>query len=880
MPTAIRSRRPAPVAGSPPSRDVNRGLLYLCFIASGTAGLILEIVWSKYLSFLLGNSIYGVSTVVAAFLGGLGIGAAWGGRWAARSRAPLLAYGRLEAVVGILGISSPLAILAAPPLFAGLYEMVGGYGPAFFAVRFAFLFLALLIPTTAMGATLPLLVEHFDRSEARGGGPSRSGGPVARLYALNTAGAVTGVVLAGYFLIPSLGLAASAGIAAAIDFAIAAFVLLSRPAPLAPSRTAARPGDAVPEPGAPRGAAGAAFATPTLAESVLLPMVAISGVTAILYQVAWTRILAIPFGGMVYAFSAILALYLLGLALGAAGAARALRRSNDPWTLFAALQIGLAVAVAFGSHFFASIPHGQASAIAASQGNMLALLAGEARIAALVVMPPTLFLGALFPVSVALRRRRVADAGEATGQVYAANTIGSIAGAILTAFLFIPAFGTLKTILGAAAVNLAMGAAALLFGRSSLAWRRAGAAAAVAGGLVFALVWMPDWNASRMSFGFIRLLRAHWYGGESLTHRIIDKVGTTPDFETLLFYREGRSATITVVEAQKQRALLINGKTDATTGEGADMRTQILVGQLPLLGTARRDDVCIVGYGSGVTAHAVLTHPVKSALTVELEGAVFEAARFFDADAKRPLDDPRSRALVEDAQTLLRSDRATYDVIISEPSNLWIAGSGDLFTKEFYDVAASRLRAGGIFCQWVQCYQISPEAVQTVFRTLSGRFPYGQLFYVDDSSDLIVLASPDREVTLDAAAWEAAMARPEVAADLARIGVRSFADLLRYYRGRLDRVAAAAGPGPVNTNDNGWLEHRAPFDLIASEGSEKLFAWSPSVARDLAASLIGDSASVALLLQEAATSAERANAPDAARNLRVALEQVTTAKGR
>jgi len=868
VPKAKPSRRPDVVAAHPP-RVVHRGLLYLCFFASGTAGLILEIVWSKYLSFLLGNSIYGVSTVVAAFLGGLGIGAAWGGRLAARSRTPLAAYGRLEALVGILGISSPLAILVAPPLFAGLYEIVGGYGPIFFSVRFALLFLVLLLPTTAMGATLPLLVEHFDRSP----GPvdrkseGRSGGAVARLYALNTAGAVTGVVLAGFVLIPASGLAASATVAAAIDFAVAGIVFLSRPRALPrPEISAAKP------------EARPGGATPPLADGLLLPMVAISGLTAILYQVAWTRILAIPFGGMIYAFSAILALYLLGLALGAAGAARALRRSADPWSLFAALQFGLAVSVAFGSHFFAAIPHGQASAIAASQGNMFTLLAGEARIAALVVMPPTLFLGALFPVSVALCRRRVADAGEATGRVYAANTTGSIAGSILTAFLLIPMFGTLKTILGAAAANLAMGAAALLFGQRATVWRRAGAAAAAVGGLVFALAWMPDWNASRMSFGFIRLLRAHWYGGESLTHRIIDKVGTSPDFETLLFYREGRSATVTVVEAQRQRALLINGKTDATTGEGADMRTQVLVGQLPLLGTLHRDDVCIVGYGSGVTAHAVLTHPVKRSLTVELEGAVLEAAPFFDADAKRPLHDPRSRALVEDAQTLLRSDRSTYDVIISEPSNLWIAGSGDLFTKEFYDVAASRIRPGGIFCQWVQCYQISPEATQTVFRTLAGRFPYGQLFFIDDSSDLIVLTSPDREVLLDVVAWEAAMARPEVAADLARIGVRSMADLLRYYRGRLDRVAAEAGPGPTNTNDNGWLEHRAPFDLIASEGSEKLFAWSSSVARDLATSLRGDSAALAVLLRDAAASADGANAPEAARYLRTALEQITAAK--
>jgi spermidine synthase len=304
------------------------------------------------------------------------------------------------------------------------------------------------------------------------------------------------------------------------------------------------------------------------------------------------------------------------------------------------------------------------------------------------------------------------------------------------------------------------------------------------------------------------------------------------------------------------------------------MAQQVLVGQLPLLLAQQGENVCVVGYGSGVTTHAVLTHPIQEALTIELEDAVIDAAPQFRADAGDPLADPRSRLLIEDAGTYLRSTRRAYDVIISEPSNLWIAGMADLFTRDFYRTAASKLKPGGIFCQWVQCYQTSPATLQTIFRTLAGRFPHGQLFFVDSSADLIILASPDRDVPLDLDRLAAAWSRPEVARDLARVGVGSLADLLRYYRGRLDRVAAAAGPGPINTDDNGWLEHRAPFDLLAGTSSEHEMAWSPDVASDLVASIASDRGRAGALLAEAAQRAKAAGNEGAFLGLTMARERL------
>jgi len=822
---------------------------------------MLEVVWSKYLSLLLGNSIYGVSTVVAAFLGGLGLGAAAGGRLAARVKEPLLAYARLELIVAVLGFLSPAAYLAARPISAALNALFIAHGGFFLFLRFLALFIALLVPTTAMGATLPLVVSDLSRRDPKG-----SSSAVARLYAVNTAGAVLGVAAAGFLAIPAWGLWRSAAAAACIDLAVVVAILRWRPVAPPVALEGTKESQKRPTP-ATDGAAGAAFAR------FILPAFALSGFTAILYEVAWTRLLAVPFGGMVYAFSAILTIYLAGISLGAAVAARLLKRFVVPVTLFGALQILLAAAAALATHLFTSVPHWQAHAIALSMGSTPHLLLDEAGIAARIILPATFLLGALFPTAVAIARRPRHEAGESVGSVYAANTMGSIAGSLLTAFVLIPWIGTLRAILAAAALNVALGIVALWFGEGRPAIRRGLAVLTLLGTVAFAVFAMPVWNAERMSLGFIRLLRSHWFGGESQVHQIIERIGTPESPERMLFYKEGQIAAVTVIEAGPRRALLINGKTDATTGVGEDMAQQVLVGQLPLLFTQGRD-VCVVGYGSGVTTHAVLTHPVRRVLTVELEGAVIDAAPYFQADAGNPLADPRSKLLVEDAGTYLRSTKERYDVIISEPSNLWIAGMADLFTRDFYHTAASKLRSGGIFCQWVQCYQTSAAALRTIFRTLSTRFPHGQIFFIDSSADLIILGSPDRDVPLDLDQLDQAMRSPEVAKNLARVGVGSLPDLLRYYRGRLDRRAAAAGPGTINTDDNAWLEHRAPFDLLSGEESEKELALSPQVAADLASSITSDRGRAAAWLDQAVARAKAAGQEDAANGLQMARERI------
>ncbi|HMI31299.1 MAG TPA: fused MFS/spermidine synthase, partial [Candidatus Limnocylindrales bacterium] len=515
-----RPEDPHPRRPAQPVR--HKALLYLCFFASGTAGLTLEIVWSKYLSYLLGNSIYGVSTVVAAFLGGLGIGAVVGGRLSARTRNPLMMYARLELLVAAMGLLSPLAYHAARPLFASLYGAMGESGLAFLLVRFFILFAALLLPTIAMGATLPLLVSAFTRREGE------FGSSVSSLYAVNTAGAVFGVAAAGFVLIPSLGLWKTAAVAAALDVVVAGAVLLMRPA-----ANVEAPGVS---PSAAHVVSREAANNVAPFTYLIVPAFAVSGFCAILYEVAWTRILSVPFGGMVYSFSAILAVYLLGIALGAALAALILRVSRSPVLLFGLFQLLLAGAVVLGSRVFASLPDLQATLIAQSRGSATTLFAGEARVTAMIVLLPTFFLGALFPLAAAIYQRGQRAAGASVGTIYAANTLGSIAGSILTGFVLIPAIGSLHAILGAALANAAIGCLALLLGEGAMLKRVGAAAAGIGAAAAVALFATPTWNAERMSLGFVRLLRAHEFGGENLVHRMIAKIGHSTELERLLFY--------------------------------------------------------------------------------------------------------------------------------------------------------------------------------------------------------------------------------------------------------------------------------------------------------------------------------------------------------
>lgn len=796
-------RRPVPAGGpargTTPAQRLPRWAA-ACFLASGAAGLLYEVVWSKELSYLLGNALHSVATVVAAFLTGLALGALLLGVRLARRRDGARVYALLELGVAALGLASMPVLRGLDPLWGALYHALGGEGPAYFAVRFALLFLLLLPPTLLMGATLPVLVGHF---EHRAVGPA-----LAQLYAVNTAGAVAGSLLGGFWLVPGVGLTATTWVAALLN---AGAGLLA----MAAAGGSLRPEDAA----LPAAPAGGSALLPAPWRATVGALFALSGFAALALQIAWVRLFGLLFGSSVYSFAAVLAVYLLGLAAGSALVAARTRRPGLVG-VFASLELGIALAALGTLRLFPWLPEGFLALARAAAGRWGALYAGQAGLVAAVLLVPCLLLGAVFPVAARLLQSR--DGGHATGLAYAVNTAGSLTGTLLAGFVLIPALGVQGTQLVASVLSGSLGLAALALasGRGEVGPRArlAGLALAVAGGLL--LFGLPRWDPALMSAGIYRpreLERVVVASERRGASRPSVRIGTRD--ERTLFYREGVNGSVYVASDSAGRAvwLRVGGKVDAST---ADMTTQVLLGVLPGACAPPGGRAMVVGLGSGVTASAVLASRPASLEVVEIEPAVVEASRFFFPGGGGPLEDPRARLVLGDARTHLAYARGAYDVIVSEPSNPWMAGVNNLFTVDFYRRVRTRLSARGVFCQWIQLYELSDPARSSLLASFRAVFPRAQAFFVPGGDDLLLLALP--------AGGELSLARlrePGMRTALGRGGIPEPEALAAFYVGDLDTLAARGliGPARLNRDDLPVVEYRAPLDLYRV-GTESLRA--------------------------------------------------------
>jgi spermidine synthase len=806
----------------------------LCFLASGAAGLIYEVVWSREIAYVLGNSLHAVSTVVAAFLTGLALGAYVVGARIAHLRRGARAYALLELGIGVMGLLSIPLLHGLDPVAGVLYRLLGGETGPFALARFLLLFVLLLPPTALMGATLPVLVGHF---EYHGVGPA-----LARLYALNTAGAVLGSVLAGFVLMPGIGLTASTWVAAALNAGSAALAWLAAGRVPASGETAetapalrASPRTGSPRHGTPlpaKAAPASEFLAPLLprgSRRAVAVLFALSGGGALAFQLAWVRLFGLMLGSSVYSFSAVLAVYLAGLAAGSAlvapwfrgvekreGAARLL-------VILGGLQLALAIVALATVYLFPRLPEMVYALGRETAGHWAPLYAGEVGLVALVLLLPCLGFGAIFPVATRLLQSR--DGGHATGLGYAVNTAGTLAGSLLAGFILIPALGVQGTHVAAALLAALVGVAALaLAGARGLSPVRAVAGAAIGAGAALALAAQaPRWDPALMSAGVYRPARIE---------SVQQKAGAAPHpvrrhahRELTLFYREGLNASVYVSSdsARRNLYLKIGGKTDAST---ADMLTQVMLGVLPGAMAPPGARAAVVGLGSGATLAALLATGVGPVEVMELEPAVVAASRYFDEPGRAPLDDPRVRLVLGDARTHLYNTRETYDLITSEPSNPWLAGINNLFTVDFYRRVRSRLAPGGVFCQWIQLYELSPQTLGSLLASFLEVFPTGQAFYLAVAKDLLLVAAPPgASLPLER------LRRPEVAHQLRRarqIGPESVA---AWYACPFDSLRHLARGAPLNTDDRPVVEFRAPRDLYRAGWMERTRLRAPPIPR-------------------------------------------------
>jgi spermidine synthase len=775
-----------------------RPLVLICFFFSGFSGLLYEVLWLRMLILIFGSTTLAISTVLTSFMGGLALGSYLFGRIMDRQKRPLFYYGLLEGVIGLYALIIPWLFTLLIPLYQLLWQQLHLNFFSFTLMQFLLVSVVLVVPTTCMGATLPILSKWAVRQEMT------LGVTIGRLYALNTFGAVLGTALSGFFLLPLLGVTNTLYIAVAINLLVALSILyLVRRQP-APSQIAETPSS--PESYRLNVETNRAPLPKNVIWSVVFG-VALSGFISMIYEVAWSRTLSLLVDSSVYGFTIMLTTFLVGIAVGSFFFSRWVDRIRFQGHAWAWLQIGIGLLAFVSLIFFQELPYLYLLLYQSLGHSINLLLTGKFLLAFFIMLAPTLFIGALFPLSVKIYAVSLKQIGRFVGNIYTINTVGCILGSFVGGFFLIPWLGIRNTILLGIALNLLLGFYLLVISpapRSALKWIYAPIT------ILFTaiILWFPpDWKAPLMVSGVY--IYAHNF--EKTTRQELLEM-YNPKNEPLLYYKEGHTCTISVHKSRYTGTIYMksNGKVEASTR--GDMPTQVLVGSIPMLLAPRLDEILVVGMGSGVTVGSVTTFPARKITLVELEEAVIEGSRFFDHVNLRPLEDPRLVLQVADARNYLLVTPDKYDVIVSEPSNPWMAGVANVFTKEFFQLGFNKLKPEGVFCQWLQLYKISPESFKTVLSTFHSVFPHVYIFKPQEK-DLIMVGFKEKPV-LSRVHIEERMGWEKVGQDLRRVNVPDSQELLRRFLMGPREVARLVKDGFINTDDYNLIEFSTPKTLF------------------------------------------------------------------
>lgn len=796
--TARSNSRLLPKPGlSCPSVWMYRTIL-LFFVFSGATSLTLETAWVRGLRLILGNTSACVAAVLCAFMSGLALGAYWGGRLANRPR-PLRIYGLLEGVSGAYCLMLPLAAQWAPLLYRSCYTRLEETPLLLNMTRFLLSAVLLAVPAIFMGATLPVL-SRFAACDTH-----RAGRSIGHLYAVNSIGAASGAFLCGFVLLPWLGITWTMRLACGINLLICCLALLLD---LRSRRDLTSLGGFTEQkPDGHDSRAGTKKHMPPV--SLLLGMYGLSGAAALACEVAWTRVLTLVIGSSVYAFSLMLSVFILGLALGSATVSRWADRWRNRLAWFGGIQCATALTVLVGIRLFGEFPVIMVGLVKNWSDSFWRLQAAEFALLACAMLAPTLLMGAAFPVISRILADTERHVGAAAGRTYAANTLGAIVGSVATTFVVIPAVGSQYALIGCACAYAAVGLFCLGWCARSRVRRGIvvlGGVAALGAGV---LVARQSWNSAIMSSG------AYLYAASfARDHATAADIRTLMAQSRVLYHREDSCATVTVREdSTGERLLAVNGKSDASLR--GDLPTQLLLAHGPLLLHPQPRDALVIGLASGITLGSASRYPLDRLDCVEISPAVVESSRFFEEGNYRVLDDPRVRLILGDGRNHLALTSRMYDVIISEPSNPWMAGVADLFTLEFFESCRRHLRPGGLACIWLQAYELEDPVFRTVVRTLSRALPHVAVVEAIPFGDYLLIGSA-APIRLSADQLASKLADRRIAGDLERIGIQSPLDFLCHVVS-VSLPHAYAGAGPVHTDDNALLEFAAPRTLYRTD---------------------------------------------------------------
>ena len=816
----------------PTSRDLTVGISTLvlgCFFLSGLTGLIYEILWTRMIVKVVGTAPFAVSIILTVFMGGLGLGSFFASRMIDRVEEPpglLRIYALLELAIGGYGILLPGLIIVFEPLYSVLYN---GLFNHFLLYNFLILIgcaILFLLPAICMGATLPVLCRFYVVQLGHLG--TRAG----RLYGLNTLGAALGSLMCGFWLIYLWGVWGTLVFAVLINGLIGGVCLLASyqvkrwpvgsdhfdqgttDAPLAKNRS-----DRV----------ESSHSSVEVVAALLI--FAISGFCAMAYEVIWTRLLGLIIGPTTYSFTIILAAFIIGLALGSLIFGWLADTIKKPLVLLISTQLGAAFLALGISQLLGNSQFLFAKLIDQFKAQFAQLEVLKASILFGLMLGPTLCLGATFPLVGKIYTQSLTRVGRSIGFAYAINTLGAVLGSFCAGFLLIPFFGkeqSLSGVIGFQLLTSLLIAGYILWEKkaSIVRWIPLGVTALL--GLMLCSHF-PYWNRELLSMGrYHRFgdlsselssrgwLEALWLGPEILA-------GHQSNFE-LMYYGDGIGGFTTVVKetdalGTSEYILVNSGKPDASSR--GDMPTQTLVAHLPLLFHPNPKEIMILGLATGETAGEVLHYPVERLDIIEISQQVVSASNFFIPWNNQVLLNPKTELIIQDGRAHLELTERTYDVIISEPSNPWMAGLASLFTRDFLLLAKDRLKESGIFIQWIHSYQMDWETFALAGRTFAQIFPQGYLvhaFYGSGDYLLIGFKGGNR-LMVDTAEKNISYTQQSKNINLPN-------PKLLYRLIVSENLQELFGPGPVHSDNLPHLEFSAPKQMYTDDPTIRENIWS------------------------------------------------------
>jgi spermidine synthase len=790
-------------------------VLLIAFFFSGATSLSLEVAWSKELTYLLGVDMYSTTTVVTAFMAGLGLGAllvARSDRWI---QASIKTYGLLQLVIGFCALLSIPLFRLTQPLFSFLFNFLGYDSASFLLIRFLVVFGFMLIPVTLMGMTLPVVVGATYKSVK-----TSYAYLAGKLYGVNTLGAVLGTLTAGFFLIPTLGILKTCMAIGVVDLIIGCAMLwrvryegrrevsVSTPSNSTPYKGKSVQSLPAPEPPAThRIPFVRTFSWPA---AVFL----LSGISALAYEIIWFRLLARIIGPSVHAFSIMLATYLLGLALGSLMGAGIIKKIRNHRLTMSVLLGAIGFGPLLTLFFINKLPlwYGMLFVRFTSTEFTIQNLILQGLMACILILPATLPLGAFFPVVTHTYNKEQGNdhVKGSVGHLYFYNTIGGVIGSLAAGFWLVPAVGIKSAILVAAGLNIAMSLAIYFAGVQST-WYKKAVAGCVAAAAFFIFVFVsPSMNQTVLNAGLYSEMVKKEYFSRNM-------IPENRNLGSLLYFQEGINNSVAVV-ANKfndgNLTLHLSGSWEASTEIHGRMHLKFL-GHLPMLFARETKTVGVIGFGAGITTGTVLLYPdVQQVNVFELEFGVINASKYFAFVNNTPLDDPRTRLFMVDGRSHITYGDIKYDVITSDPIHPYVAGAANLYTRDYYQTMANHLNPGGIFCQWIPMVGMSPEAYNTVLNSMHQGFPHLAVFSFCGESVIIASKEPLR------ADWKTLENRfygPKVYADLKMLDVMTPYNLVDFFMGAEAQIDQyLSGVTRINTDDNVWLEHRIPMDFLSS----------------------------------------------------------------